>query len=147
MIKALLANTGVDPLAVWGAALSTILALVQFWEIWRNRSRIEVGHNFTSHPEIGNEVIIRNLGQAPVLITYWELLWRHRGLFRWKQTREIHADEFFEDLKLNGHSTDKLVFNQQNSFDWSRSALGKDQIYLRLHIAGKARPIIRKVYE
>jgi len=137
---------GVDPLAAWGAALSTILAVVKFWEIWRNRTRIEVSYNFTGSPDIGNEVIIRNLTGTPILITYWELLWRHKSWFRWKQSKEISPNESFEDLKLGGHSNIKLTFREQDHFDWGSSAVGNDRIYLRLQIAGKTNPILRKVY-
>jgi len=136
----------IDPLAVWGAALSTILAAVKFWEIWRNRIRVEVSHNFTGIPDVGNQVIIRNLSGTPLLITYWELLWRHKSGLGWKQSKSTGPDEYFEDLKLGGHASIKLVFRNQDYFDWGVSALGNDRIYIRLHIAGKAKPVLRKVY-
>ena len=137
---------GIDPLAVWGAILSTVLAVVKLWEIWKDRTRIEVSHNFTGSPDIGNEVIIRNLTGTPLIFTYWELIWRHKRRFRWKQSKEITPNEFFQDLKVGGHSSIKLSFREQDYFDWGVSALGNDRIYLRLHIAGKAKPIVRKVY-
>jgi hypothetical protein len=34
-------------IAWWGAGLSTLLALVKFYELWRDRSRVEVSYNFT----------------------------------------------------------------------------------------------------
>jgi len=136
----------IDYLAVWGAVLSTLLALVKFWEIWTSRSRIEISHNFTGSQDIGNQVIIRNLGGTPLLITYWELLWRHRRWLRWKQSRAISADEYFEDLPLGGYTSITLSFRDQDYFDWGMSAIGNDGIYLRLHIAGKKRPILRNVY-
>src|ERR1700690_736717 len=93
-------DQSVDYLAMWGAVLSTLLALVNFWELWTSRSRIDISYNFTGSEDIGNEVIIRNLGGTPLLITYWELLWRHRHWFLWKQSRQLSPDECFEDLKL-----------------------------------------------
>jgi|SRR6266404_208720 hypothetical protein len=134
-----------DYLALWGAVLSSLLAVVKFWEIWRNRRRVEISHSFSS-PEIGNEVIIRNLGSTPLIITYWQLIWRHRYWFRWKQSAVMSADEDFTDLKLEGHSSTTIPFREENYFDWGVSALGEDRIYLRLHIAGEAKPILRKVY-
>ena len=59
-----------DYLALWGAALSSLLAVVKFWEIWRNRRRVEISHSFSSQ-EMGNEVTIRNLSSTPQIITYW----------------------------------------------------------------------------
>ncbi len=133
-------------IAIWGAGLSTILAFVKFWEIWQNRIKIEVSYNFTSNPDIGNLVIIRNLSSTPIIITYWELLWCKWGWFCRKPADNIGPDEFNEDLKLSGHSSTKLTFLERDHFDWSSSALGKNKIYLRLHVAGKARPILKKVY-
>ena len=133
-------------LALWGAVLSTLLAVVKFWEVWTNRRRVEISHNFTSSEDIGNEVIIRNLSGTPLIITYWQLLWRHRCWFRWKQSRVMSADADFTDLKVEGHSSITIPFREEDYFDWGVSALGKDRIYLRLHIAGKAKPILRKVY-
>jgi hypothetical protein len=139
-------DQSVDYLAMWGAALSTLLALVKFWELWTNRSRIDISYNFTGSEDIGNEVIIRNLGGTPLLITYWELLWRHRRWFRWKQSRELSPDECFEDLNLGGHTSITLSFRDHNYFDWGATALGNDRIYLRLHIAGKRKPLLRLLY-
>jgi hypothetical protein len=136
----------IDYLALWGAVLSTLLALAKFWEIWKSRNRVEISHNFTGNDDIGNEVIIRNLGGTPLLITYWELLWLQRHWFRWKQSHAISADWTFEDLNFGGHTSIKLSFREENAFDWSASAMGKDKIYLHLHIADRSRPILRKVY-
>lgn len=137
---------GIDLLAVWGAVLSTFLAVAKLREIWINRTQVEVSHNFAGSSDIGNQVIIRNLTGTPLLITYWELLWRHRSGFGWKQSKSIGPGEYFEDLKLGGHASIKLVFRDQDYFDWGVSALGNDRIYIRLHIAGKAKPVLRKVY-
>src|SRR5258706_4511466 len=133
-----------DVVAVWGAGLSTILAVVKILEVWRSRTRIEVSYNFTSSSDIGNEVIIRNVTGTPLLVTYWELVWRHRSWFRWKQSKTIGPHEFYQDLKIPGHSSATLEFREQDYFDTRASSLGSDQIYVRLHIAGKSKPIVRK---
>ena len=133
-------------LALWGALLSTLLAAVKLWELWSSRLRVEVSHNFTGSESIGNEVIIRNLGSRPFLITYWELLWRQRSFIRWKQSHSIGADEYNEDIKVGPHSSIKLTFREENHFDWGASALRGRTIFIRLYIAGKSKPILRKVY-
>jgi len=135
-----------DPLAVWGAALSTLLAVAKFWEMWKGRTRIEVSYSFAGDEAIGNEIIIRNLAATPILITYWELRWLHRSWFRWKQSGGKYPEEAFGDLKLGGHSSTKIVFREEDHFDWGASALGNRKIFIRLHIAGKTRPVQKKVY-
>lgn len=124
-----------------------IEALLQgAWELWRARVRIEVGYNFTGDENIGNNVIVRNLGGTPLIITYWELIWRQRTLFGWKQSDTIGPEEDNDDIKVGAHSSIKLPFCEINHFDWDVSALGRRKIFLRLHLAGRSRPIWRKVY-
>ena len=134
-----------DPIAVWAAVLSTILALIKIWEIWKTRIRIEVSYSFMGIPEEGNQVIIRNLSPTPIIITYWDLQWRKRKLFI-KPTFTIGPNEFNEDIKISGHTSHKLIFRDQDHFDWGPSSLGKNKIYLLLHIAGKKWPSLKKVY-
>jgi hypothetical protein len=137
---------GTSLLAMWGAFLSTLLAAVKLWELWRSRLRLDIGYNFTGSEEIGNEIIIRNLSGTPFLITYWELLWRQRTFLHWKQSHLIGPEEDNEDIKVGAHSSIKLTFREQNHFDWGVSALRGRTIFVRLHIAGKSRPVLRKVY-
>jgi hypothetical protein len=133
-------------LAIWGAGLSSILAFVKFWEIWKTRARIEVSHSFTTNQEFGNNVIIRNLSATPINITYWELLWCRSRFFCRKSQVEISSDELSEDTKLPGYSSRKLNFSGADHFNWTPAFLGKNKIYLRLYIAGKLRPVFKKVY-
>jgi len=130
----------------WGAVLATVLAVVKLLEVWRSRARVEVSHNFTSSPDIGNEVIIRDLAATPLLITHRELIWRHRRWFRWKQSRQMTPDNFFQDLKLDGHTSTQLTFRVEEHFDWGVDAMGRDHIYLRLHLAGR-KAVVRKVFD
>lgn len=138
---------GSTPIAAWGAVLSTLLAVIKIWEVWRARIRIEVGHNFTSNEHIGNQVIIRNLGATPLIITYWELVWCERKLLRWQQSLSIDPEENVEDIKLAEHSSIKLSFTEMQHFKTSPAALKGRTIYLRLYLASRSRPIKRKVYD
>ena len=139
---------GASPLSVWGAALSTILAGTKAWELWRARVRIEVGYNFNSDENIGNDVMVRNLSGTPLIITYWELIWRQRSLLGWKQSGAIGPEpgEDNDDIKVGAHSSIKLSFRESDHFDWGVSTLGRRKIFLRLHLAGRSKPIWRKVY-
>lgn len=63
-------------LAWWGAILSTILACIKIWEVWRDRFQIDVSYYFSGNESIGNTVRIRNLSMRPCILEYWELLYR-----------------------------------------------------------------------
>ena len=70
-------------IVLWGAGLSTLLALIKVWEVWSSRHHaIDVGYLFQG-PEYGNDIFIRNLSDKPVIVTDWELLFCERkGLKR-----------------------------------------------------------------
>ena len=63
-------------LAIWGSFLSTFLGVLKAREFWKERFRIDVGVMLTSSVDLGNTVTIRNLGGKPVIVEYWELVWR-----------------------------------------------------------------------
>ncbi|MDT8843683.1 hypothetical protein [Paraburkholderia fungorum] len=134
-----------DAIAWWGAALSTVLAFIKLWELWRDRFQLQVGYNFRSIEDPGNEVIIRNLSTRPIVLTYWELLYC-AGRFpsrTFEPFRDPGADA--EDLQIAPHTSHTLTFAEQDHFNWGVTALNGRAIYVRLHVAGR-RPILRKVY-
>lgn len=126
--------SSLNPLALWGAVLSTLLAAIKLFEIWQTRTQIEVSYSFASDPEIGNEVIIRNLSNKPILITYWELFWQHRRWGKLITEDGTFPDYDFKDKKLDAHSSTSIHFWGSDHFGWSAKALGKNK------------PIRKKVY-
>jgi len=134
-----------NAIAWWGAGLSTLLALIKLWELWRDRFRLQVGYNFRGNEDLGNEVIIRNLSMRPVVLTYWELLYCSGRLPNrtFETLRDPGADAM--DIQIAPHTSYTLTFAEQDHFAWGATALNVRAIYLRLHLAGR-RPILRKVY-
>ncbi|MGE3703516.1 MAG: hypothetical protein AB7G08_33040 [Hyphomicrobiaceae bacterium] len=133
-------------IAWWGAALSTVLAFVKLWEIWRDRFRIEVSYNFTGSEQIGNEVLIRNLGNRPFILAHWELFYASRYCHRWKES-PIESREYDDgDTTVDPQRTLTLRFSEERYFWWGGAAMRRRAIYIRLHIAGR-RPITRTVYQ
>jgi hypothetical protein len=132
-------------LGAWGAVLSTVLAAVKIWEIWRDRHRIEIGYNFTSHEGIGSAVFIRNLSGRAFLLSYWELLY---GTGRWpfRKFIEFRSQEFdMNDVRIEPYSTHTLSFCDEHYFGTNLSALKGRKIYIRAHVAGR-KPMLRLVY-
>lgn len=136
-----------EMLAIWGACLSTLLALIKIWEIWSSRSRIEIGYNFTGSPDIGNEIIIRNLSGRPLIITFWELLFCERQGLTWTDYKNENPAEDTCDICIAAHSSKNLHFRGFYHFAWGHKALGGKRLYLRLHIAGKRKPLKILVYK
>jgi hypothetical protein len=134
-------------IAVWGAGLSTLLALIKVWEVWSSRRRIEVSYSFVGLPEIGNDIIIRNLSDKPMIITYWELLFCEKRGIKWVPYRNENPAGDTSDICILGHSSKSLNFSGHYYFDWGYKALGGKRLYLNLHIAGKRKPSKLLVYK
>ncbi|MCF6217248.1 MAG: hypothetical protein L3J62_01680 [Gammaproteobacteria bacterium] len=134
-----------EVLALWGAGLSTALALVKMWELWSSRSRIEVSYGFSSGPD-GNDIIIRNLSDKPMTLTYWELLFCERKSLKWIPYRNENPAENTRDIFISAHSSKTLNFSGQDYFEWGQALTGK-RLYLNLHIAGKRSAIKHLVYK
>ena len=133
-------DSGIDYIAWWGAGLSTFLAVVKLVELWQDRFRIDVGYNFTSHPDCGNEIFIRNLGSKPIIITYWEVMEGQRfwPIRKFSSIESPGPDA--NDLRVEPHSSETFKFTDESHFSWGKGR----KIYMRLHIAGK-RAILKKV--
>jgi hypothetical protein len=132
-------------IAWWGAGLSTLLALIKLWEVWRDRFRVDVSYNFAGLPQIGNKVLIRNLGSRSFILTDWDLLYcSGRWPFR-RFTNLAHAAFDDSDRRVEPYSTYTLTFADDNHFDWGVDALKGRSIHIRLGIAGR-RAIVRLVY-
>ena len=138
-------NPDINYIAWWGAGLSTLLALVKLWELWRDRFRIDVGYGFTGEPSIGNDIHIRNLSGKPIILTYWEVFYRS-NLWPIKKDTYINSpEEDTHDIQINPHSSMTLNFSDMNHFSWGHKAMKGNRIYIALHIAGR-RSIIKRVY-
>lgn len=132
-------------IALWGAVLSTVLALIKMWEFWQTRFRIEIGHGFTGSLEMGNDIHIRNLSSNPAILCYWELFYRDH-LWPLKKDTYISSPEADTcDIRIEQHSSKTFNFNGQDHFSWNWKAMKGRRIYIRLHFAGR-RSITRKVY-
>lgn len=131
--------------ALWGAVLSTLLAVVKIWEIWRERFRLEIGYNFSDNIVVGNKIILRNLSGKPIILSYWELLHCTGNWPRKVLTSIAYPDHDESDRRIDPYSTLELSFTEQNYFEWGRKALRGGKILIRLHIAGR-KPILQVVY-
>lgn len=133
----------VDPLALWGSGLSTVLALREYL---KSRIRIEVSHNFSTLPEVGSEVVLHNISNRQLIIKCWKLV-KQKNRFSKPLTPSIaEPDEFFVNFVMPEHSSSVLSFKNQHYFTCGEKDLAGNSIYIYLYIAGKMFPIVSKVY-
>lgn len=132
-------------LAWWGAGLSTLLAIVKLWELWRDRVRVDISHNFREGMERGNDILIRNLSPHPLILEHWELAycsgrWPRRSF----EHLSLHEPDS-GDIRIEEHSSHTLHFANESYFAWGDKALRGRKIAIRLYFAGR-KSILRPVY-
>jgi hypothetical protein len=138
-------ESGSALIAWWGAGLSTLLAIVKLYELWRDRFQVDVSYNFTGNESIGNEVFIRNLSSRPLILAHWELLYCSGHWLR-RSFEPLESPDFDAgDRRLEPYATHTLHFAEQNYFDWGYKALNGRRIFIRLYIAGR-KPFLKLVY-
>lgn len=131
--------------AWWGAVLSTILAAIKGWELWRDRFRVEIGASFTSAPDIGNEVRIRNLSPKPLILVHWEVFHGSGFWLSRKETSICGRDYDAGDATIAPASTHTLTFADELYFSTNPDRLKGRSVYIRLHVAGRG-TLRRKLY-
>lgn len=132
-------------LAVWGSALSTILAGVKVWEVWNNRLKIDVSAKWTESEDIGHSITIRNLSSFPVMLVGWELFYRQQK-FLIPQDELIEKNDFdWSDVTINPVSVFSLDFNGQDYFS-TRKTLEGNVICIKLYFS-RNKPITRQICE
>lgn len=119
--------------------LSTFLALVKLWEMWRARRRIEIGCIFGRNAEIGNTIRIRNLSGTPFTITYWVLEFRKPHWFWWKTYRVEELLDDASDIFVDSYKNEELRFSGGSWFSCGKYLNGK-RLRMKLYIAGTNSP-------
>jgi len=131
-------------IAWWGAGLSTLLALIKLWELWRDRFQVDVSANLVGVPEIGNKVLIRNLSSRSIILSDWSLYYSSGSWPRRRRKYFANPEYDFEDITIRPYSTCTLTFADQNYFSWGADLAGKS-IRIELRIVGR-RTIDRMIY-
>jgi len=138
-------EAGINYIAWWGAGLSTMLALVKFYELWKSRFRIDVGYAFCGDIHQGNNIHIRNLSSHSIILADWELFYRSCW---WPFKKDMHINSSgisASDLRIAPYSSTTFNFSGQYYFSWNREGIRKRKIYMRLYVVGRS-PVLKRVY-
>jgi hypothetical protein len=127
-------------LSLWGAVISSALALIKIKEALGNRFKIKISYVFRSDPDYGNDISIQNLSGNSVLLDYMELFYKENGLWPFKKTSHIWSpeDELI-DSTITSQSSKFFHFAGGDHF----TTKGKT-VYVRLYFAGNKK-IVKKV--
>ena len=139
--------TSLDPLALWGAILSSALAAIKVYEFWVNRNRFELDYFIRPEESGGNTILIRNLFSKKQTITYWVLQRRKRKFWVFWSSHNLDGpdDDDLCNIEIDAFSSYKLNFEDCSYFPAGKRELGKDKLMLQLRIAGKKYPVTLEI--
>lgn len=125
-------------LALWGAVISTLLAILKVTEYWSNRFRIGISFVFRGHPNIGNDVTVQNLSRDSILLDYIEI-YQKKGVWPFCKSLLLWSPED-ETLnrRIEGKSGVKFNFREMDYFEPKKNS----RLYIKLFVAGR-RPIMK----
>ena len=80
------------------------------------------------------------------MISYWELIWRRRRHLKFETTPGRFPQEGYSSITIGAHERHTLEFVEEEYFDWGPTTAKMGKLYLKLHIVGRRRPVLLKVY-
>ena len=134
-------------LAIWASLVSTALACIKVWEVWRDRLRLSTSYEFGDSEHGGNKIIIENPSKNPVMLSYWQLLWMKRRGFINEVTSGKFPDEGYCSITIPAHGRHVLEFVGPQYFEWGHSRIGDGKLFLKLDVVGRRRPLLLHVYD
>ena len=123
-------------LACWGAALSTVLGLMQLSD---RRVKIHVGWEFRPNGLGGKTIEINNLSNRPVLVQHWELF-ALTGCVRRKRRNIQSAADLTGSFRVEPYDRYVLTFDEAYYFEVE----DHERLYLSIYVAGTVRRSIRR---
>jgi len=121
-------------LSLWGAILSSALAILKLSEYRNNRFRIEVSPVLRGCAVQGHDISIQNISSKPVLLIYMEI-------FRTKDGEEYciwSPEDSLLNARIEPYDCKVYNFSEAEYFTWEKG------VCIRLCFAGK-KPIIKNI--
>ncbi|MBB3610962.1 hypothetical protein [Rhizobium sp. BK602] len=129
-------------LAMWGAFISSGLAVIKIWEtFFKDRLRLDKSYLLTGETGGEHEITVANLSSVPVQVSSWTLAYEPK-VFRWKTKRKDVTPERYKvgGFKIDGHSSHTLLFGGEDQFEWGWKVQKGRNLCLDLHIFGRKKP-------
>lgn len=123
------------------------LAMLRIREYLRDNKGIAVSYSWTGNPELPDFIYLINLSATPILVEHWELEWHEARFLKKNKISPIHIFDN-EDLYLNLKPRERkaLKFEGQYRFSWKPKNKQNARLFIKLHIAGRNKPLLLKVF-
>jgi hypothetical protein len=129
---------------IWATALSTGLAGVKAFELFRDRARLTVSYGFTAEAAYGpNTLTLENPSKTPIMLTYWELYWLEpRPIFKTTIVGGRTPNAGYCNITIAAQSRHTLEFADKEWFPIPQVNLAHScKLVLFLHVVGRRRPL------
>lgn len=131
-----------DWISVYAATLATILAAVKFYELYRDRLRIDVSYFFGKY----DIIFIINGSKNSIVITNFKIFWGKDWMGEIQIVEEIDNvldPESVRILALPAASTEMLEFRGEYRLPYLRP--DNTDMYIAFTIAGRSRKITKRL--
>src|ERR1700722_9000708 len=105
---------------------SGTLVWIRIVEYRRDKKGMAVSYAITGDHQGHDSIYLTNLSAIPILVDYWELIWRKKRFlfFNDNQAINLHGDEDLHTV-LQPRTRTALDFEDQYSFNWHPKNKGK----------------------
>jgi hypothetical protein len=137
----------VEVLTPIGALTGFIAFAFKAWEFYRDRRPLlAVQASLTSDPDRGNTILVHNASRVPTTIYNYSLQAIPKTLFSrvWPRFKgwenvEFDLEDQHADINVPAYGQAAIEFSGPDHFVWG--VRRKDDLYLRLWIVGRRRPL------
>jgi len=117
------------------------------WELVKPKFKLDVSGVFASIPDVGNKITIRNIGDKPIILMYWELVWMKKKNIFQSDRFDGESPEDFDDVRIDSFGSYTLYFQEADWFSTDHQFRKEQKLYINLWLAGEKHPIKRFVWK
>lgn len=130
-------------IAIWGGVISTVLAIIQIWEFWKDRFKINISFGINCPDYKQNQIIITNLSKRPITIQSFDLYWL-KNLDGVTSTKNLETG-FEQDccITIPPHHPRRFTFKEEYYFSVHPN---RGNLYLSLSITGRRKAFVKKLF-
>jgi len=130
-------------LSVWGAGLSTILATVNLYSVYKSRTRFSTSYYFDGLAGNADKIVIYNIGKVDIIINDYKLFFSSRRFFAKKEYLPDYSEPDIISIQVKANDKCILIFNEPDGINLKK--IGNRNLYLELRIVGKRTGTILKI--
>ena len=122
-------------LSIWGAGLSTVLAVVHLFSVYRSRTRLSTSYYFDNLEGSADKIIIYNIGKVDIIINDYKLFFAGNRYFGKKDYLDPYSPEDLITIHIKANDKSVLTFAEPDRINLRKQ--GNRSFYIELSLVGK----------